>query len=131
MEKSLFSKIIEGEIPSHKVYEDEKTFAFMDINPIQEGHLLVVPKTQVEFVWDLDSEDYKALMESVKNIACALRKASDKEFVGQQIIGVDVPHAHVHLIPFDTADELKVEPKNNEPNHEKLANMAEKIRKFL
>lgn len=128
MEESIFTKIINGDIPSYKVYEDEHTYAFLDIHPITTGHTLVVPKKQVEFVWDLDNETYQALQSSVKKIALHVREVLDVPYVGQQIIGVDVPHAHIHLIPFRTTAEYRHHPDPNaSPDHEALAKMAEKI----
>lgn len=125
MQDSIFTKIIKGEIPCHKVYEDDKTLAFLDIHPVQPGHTLVVPKKQVEFVWDLDPEDYSALMDTVQKVAQRLREALPKTYVGEQVIGVDVPHAHVHLIPFSTVDEFRQVPDMSaEPNHGALEEMA-------
>lgn len=128
MTDSLFTKIINGDIPSHKVYEDDHTFAFLDIHPITPGHTLVVPKRQVEFLWDMDDDDYQALMASVKRIAAHLRLTLEVPYVGVQVIGVDVPHAHVHLVPFTDAAEYHYRPDMGaEPNHEALADMAAKI----
>ncbi len=128
MEESIFTKIISGDIPSHKVYEDEHTYAFLDIHPIAPGHTLVVPKKQVEFVWDLDDETYEALQSSVKKIALHLRNVLEVPYIGEQIIGVDVPHAHIHLIPFSTTVEYRYHPDPTaEPDHGALAEMAEKI----
>ncbi len=129
MNETLFTKIINGTIPSHKLYEDEYTYAFLDIHPVTTGHTLVVPKTPAEFVWDLTSDDYQALMSSVQKIARHLRKTLDVPYIGQQILGVDVPHAHVHLIPFRTADEYYVRPDmTTEPDHQQLAALAEMLR---
>lgn len=126
---SLFSKIIAGEIPSHKVYEDEHTFAFLDIHPVHEGHVLVIPKNEVEFIWDLPAEDYAALMDTVQKVGNRLKEVVHTPYVGLQVVGVDVPHAHVHVIPFETADQLKAAVDvNAEPDHEKLALLAEKLR---
>jgi histidine triad (HIT) family protein len=128
MVKSLFTKIINGDIPSHKIYEDERTFAFLDISPIQPGHTLVVPKKQVEFVWDLDDESYTALQRSVKRIALHLRETLGVPYVGEQIVGIDVPHAHIHLIPFTSVEEFRRLPdSNSEPDHQQLVAMAEKL----
>ncbi|MBC7512710.1 HIT family protein [Candidatus Saccharibacteria bacterium] len=106
-EPSVFTKIIGGDIPSYKIYEDSKTLAFLDINPVAEGHVLVVPKTQVEFVWDLTDEDYQALMATVKKVAVRLRTVIAKPFVGEMVVGTDVPHAHVHIIAFTKVTEMK------------------------
>lgn len=127
-EDSVFTKIIKGEIPSHKVYEDEKTLAFMDIHPVQPGHVLVIPKKQVEFVWDLSDDDYFAVMETTKKVALHMRKVLPQRYVSERIVGIDVPHAHVQLIPFTNSNELGVEPDmNTEPDHAALAIMAEKL----
>lgn len=129
MEDSIFTKIIKGQIPSHKIYEDDQTFAFLDIHPLTDGHTLVVPKKQIEFVWDLDDATYQALMATSKKLALHLREKLAVPYVGEKIVGIDVPHAHVHLIPF--ADVNKYHERgdmNSEPNHEKLAALAEKLK---
>ena len=129
MEDSIFTRIIKGEIPCHKVYEDEKTIAFLDIHPIATGHTLIVPKQQVSFLWDLDDETYQAVMSASKRLAVHLRTILGVPYVGEQVIGVDVPHAHVHLIPFMTVDEYRHVPDMNaEPDHAALAQLAEKLR---
>lgn len=128
MEDSIFTKIIKGEIPSHKVYEDDKTYAFLDIHPIQPGHTLVIPKKQIEFAWDLDDEDYQAVMATAKKVARRLKEVMGTRYVGEQIVGVDVPHAHVHLIPFSNVSEFRNVPDMSaEPNHAELAAIAEKL----
>lgn len=128
MQDSIFSKIIKGEIPSHKVYEDDHTYAFLDIHPVTAGHTLVIPKNQVEFVWDLTDDDYQHLMASVKKIARHLREALNVPYVGVQVIGVDIPHAHVHLIPFTNTTEYRNVPDMNaDPNHQELAALAAKL----
>ncbi|MFA5004332.1 MAG: HIT domain-containing protein [Candidatus Saccharimonadales bacterium] len=128
MQDSIFTKIIRGEVPCHKVYEDAKTFAFLDIHPIQPGHTLVVPKKQVEFVWDLEAEDYQAVMATAQKVAKRLREVLGVAYVGEQVIGVDVPHAHVQLIPFDTPAEYHArQDMTNEPDHAALAEIARKI----
>lgn len=128
MKESIFTKIIKGEIPSHRVYEDGKTLAFMDIHPVQPGHVLVIPKKQVEFVWDLEEDDYQALMQAVQKVARHMRDVLQVPYVGQQVIGVDVPHAHVHLIPFRTVAEFRTVPDMAaEPDHAALAEMATRL----
>ena len=127
-EPSIFSKIVTGDIPSYKVYEDEKTLAFLDIYAVIPGHTLVIPKKQVEFVWDLDEDDYQALMKSVQKVATRLRKELGVNYVGEKVIGTDVPHAHVHLIPFNNASDMnRANQENAEPNHTELAALAEKL----
>lgn len=128
MQDSIFTKIIKGEIPCHKVYEDEKTIAFLDIHPVQEGHILVVPKSQVEFLWDLESVDYAAVMSTVQKIALHLRERMNVPYVGEQVIGVDVPHAHVHLVPFSDVKEFRNQPDMTaEPDHVALAQLAKRL----
>lgn len=128
MSESIFTKIITGEIPCHKIYEDDKTLAFLDIHPIQPGHTLVVSKKQIEYVWDLDDEAYSALMSTSKRVAKRLRDVLPVTHVGEQIVGFDVPHAHVHLIPFSTVDEFRAEQDTTvEPDHDALAAMAAKL----
>lgn len=131
MEESIFTKIIKGEIPCHKVYEDDKTFAFMDIHPVAEGHVLVISKLQVPFVWDLPDEDYEALTATVKKVALKQRAVMQKPYVGEMIVGTDVPHAHVHVVPFSQTHELKRTLNaidEAEPDHESLAEIAKKLR---
>lgn len=130
MEDSVFTKIIKGEIPCHKIYEDDLTLAFMDIHPVAEGHVLVVSKNQVQYVWDLPDEDYRALMDTVKKVALRQRDVIGKPYVGEMIVGTDVPHAHVHVVPFTETQELKrtLNPiEESEPNHEELASLAAKL----
>ena len=127
-EPSIFSRIISGEIPSHKVYEDDKTLAFLDIYSPVEGHTLVIPKKQVEFVWDLEDSDYMAVMESARKVAHRLRKVLGVPYIGEKVVGVDVPHAHVHLIPFTTTEEYhQAGMENAEPDHEALAALAARL----
>jgi histidine triad (HIT) family protein len=128
MPDSIFTKIIKGEIPCHKVYEDDLTLAFLDIHPVQPGHVLVVPKKQIEFVWDLPDEDYAAVMAAVKKAALRLREVLSVRYVGERIVGVDVPHAHVQLIPFNTVAEFKAaQDMDAEPDHAALAEMAARL----
>lgn len=122
---SIFTKIIKGEIPSHKIYEDDDVYAFLDIRPITIGHTLVVPKKKVQFVWDLEDEDYRKLTAATKKIARHIRETLGVAYIGEQIIGVDVPHAHIHLIPFNNAVEFHREVDQTvEPDHAALAKIA-------
>lgn len=129
MQPSIFTKIIQGEVPSYKVYEDEVTFAFLDINPTTPGHTLVVPKKQVEFLWDLDDETYQAVQRTAKRLARHLRTTLSVPYVGVQVVGVDVPHAHIHLIPFTQVDQFHARPKEGSTtDHKTLAQMAERLK---
>jgi histidine triad (HIT) family protein len=128
MVDSVFTKIIKGEIPSHKIFEDDKTLAFLDIHPIQPGHALIVSKEQIEFVWDLPDELYQAVMLTTKKVAQRLQQVIGSKYVSERITGVDVPHAHVQLIPFDDVSQLAIQQDmNSEPNHQALAAMAKKL----
>ncbi len=128
-ESSVFTKIIRGELPAHKVYEDDRTLAFLDIHPTQPGHTLVVPKVQVWQLWDLEPADYDAIMATAQKVALRLREVLGRRRVGEQVMGLDVNHAHVHLIPFDTIDEYYDRPDMSaEPDHEALAAMAARLK---
>ena len=128
MEDSVFTKIIKGEIPCHKVFEDEFCMVFLDIHPLTEGNALVVAKKQIEFVWDLPDEDYQAIMKTAKRVALKLREVIGTQYVSERIVGVDVPHAHVQLIPFNDASELsKQQDMESEPDHEALTSLAKKL----
>ena len=97
---SIFTKIINGEIPCYKIYEDDKTFAFLDIHPETMGHTLVVPKTEVDKIYDLEDEDFQALMDTVKKLSKHMDKVLGQRTVWK-VVGTDVPHTHVHLYPYD------------------------------
>ncbi|TWP14080.1 HIT domain-containing protein [TM7 phylum sp. oral taxon 351] len=97
---SIFSKIIAGEIPCYKIYEDEKTLAFLDIHPETPGHTLVIPKVEVDKLYDLEMEDYLAVMKTVKILASRMEKVLGRRTL-MKVIGTDVPHAHVHLVSLD------------------------------
>lgn len=130
MADSIFTNIIKGEIPCHKVYEDERTLAFMDIHPIQPGHVLVVPKAQVGFIWDLDDEDYQALMATVQRVGRRIREVfPDKQRVAVIVEGLDVPdHAHVKVFPFSSDAEFRTVPDPSlDPDHAALAALAQKL----
>ncbi len=128
MEDSIFTKIIKGEIPAHKIYEDDKTFAFLDIHPKTPGHTLVVPKKQVEFLWDLEDDDYRAVMETAKKVALRIREVLSPPYVGELVVGEEVPHTHVHIYPFATLEESRRIPDPDaEPDNAALAEIARKL----
>lgn len=97
---SIFTKIVKGEIPAHKVAEDERFLAFLDINPLAKGHTLVIPKKEVDNLFDLDDETYRDLWLFAKKVAVALGKTMPCERVGVAVLGLEVPHAHIHLVPI-------------------------------
>ncbi len=130
MQDSIFTKIIKGEIPCHKVYEDEHTLAFMDINPAQPGHVVVVPKVQVDSIWDLEKGAYQALMNTVQKVGQQMRNVfADKARVGVIVEGFGVAnHAHVNVFPFSSPQELRhLPPEDREPDHAALAEIAQKL----
>lgn len=128
MQESIFSKIIRGEIPAHKLFEDERTIAFLDIHPTRLGHTLVVPKVQVDQYIDLPDDDYLAMWRTVKLVAAKLREVLATDRVGVVIKGVDVPHAHVHLIPFNNNQSLRKDADSPQPSGDELAALAAKLR---
>lgn len=124
---SIFSRIAAGEIPSFKVAEDDRHFAFLDINPVHPGHVLVIPKKEVDYIFDLSDEEYSSLMLFAKRVARALKKAIPCRKVGITVIGLDVPHAHVHLVPMDKGDDMNFcAPKLTLPE-ERMAEIAASI----
>jgi len=128
MQPSIFTKIINGQIPCHKIYEDDKTIAFLDIHPTQPGHTLVVPKTQVDHFEDLDDSDYAAIWQTVKKIANAQNTVFQRGRVGLSVVGLDVPHAHVHVFSFDTSEQYHAIPSQAaEPDHVALAAIAKQL----
>lgn len=128
MQDSIFTKVIRGEIPAYKIYEDDRTVAFLDIHPKTAGHTLVIPKKQIEFVWDLPPEDYAALMETVHKVGRHIREVLEPAYVGMQVQGTDVPHAHVHVFPFNSTEEFRRIPDMSaEPDHKALAEIAKKL----
>jgi histidine triad (HIT) family protein len=126
MAETIFTKIIKGVIPAHKIYEDDKTLAFLDIRPVQPGHTLVIPKNPIDHLWDLPDEDYQAVMATCKKVALRLRDVLGVARVGVKVMGEEVPHAHVQLIPFNTISQYNSPPNLNADQNE-LAEMAKKL----
>ena len=122
---TVFSKIVAGEITCYKVAEDENFLAFLDINPLVEGHTLVIPKKEVDYIFDLDSDTYSGLMVFARKVAKAIKSTIDCKRVGVAVLGMEVPHAHIHLVPLRKESDLnfsnpKIELTNDEMN--KIAN---------
>ncbi len=129
MEDSIFTKIIKGEIPCHRVYEDDDVIAFLDVHPQVEGHTLVIPKVQVDHLWDLDEETYTHLWGVAKRLALHISDHVEQPRVGAVVMGYGVPHAHIHLIPIASEADLKNPQDTESPiNHDALARVAEKLR---
>ncbi len=126
---SIFSRIVAGEIPAHKIAETDAFLAFLDVMPTTTGHTLVIPKQEVDYIFDLDDATYAGLMLFAKRVASAVEKAIPCQRIGVAVVGLEVPHAHVHLIPLNSMADMdfsqKLEPR---PTAEELAATAEKIR---
>ena len=108
---SIFTKIVKGEIPSYKIAEDDNYFAFLDVNPNAKGHTLCIPKQEIDKIFDMDDDLYLGLMKFSKKIAIALEKTVPCKRVGMAVVGLEVPHAHVHLIPLNEMDEMRFHNK--------------------
>ncbi len=128
---SIFTRIINREIPGHIVAEDDHNIAFLDIQPLVMGHTLVVPKKEVDYIFDLPREEYTQLMNFAKKVAAGVEKAIPCIRIGVSVIGLEVPHTHVHLIPLNRMDDINFSRPKLSPSNEELAEVAEKIRKHL
>ncbi|GAB4238936.1 MAG: HIT family protein [Ekhidna sp.] len=126
---SIFTKIINREIPAHIVAEDEHYLAFLDINPLKEGHTLVIPKQEVDYVFDLDHQALAGLFSFSKRVAHAIESVVACNRIGVAVMGLEVPHAHVHLIPINTMDDMNFANMKLSFSKEEMQEMAEKIRK--
>jgi histidine triad (HIT) family protein len=125
---SLFSKIVKGEIPCHKIAEDEKFFAFLDVFPLVPGHVLVVPKKETDYIFDIEDADLAEMIVFAKQVAVVLKAAMPCKRIGVAVIGLEVPHAHIHLVPMNSADDLNFTRPKLSPSTEELKQVAEKIR---
>src|SRR5690606_853509 len=128
---SIFSKIISREIPGYIVAENDKYIAFLDINPLVHGHVLVVPKQETDYIFDLDDELLGGLMVFAKKVAAAIQRSVPCIRIGVAVIGLEVPHTHVHLVPLNTMNDINFMQPKISPSKEELAAMQEKIRKNL
>ena len=128
---SIFSKIIAGEIPCHKIYEDEHHLAFLDVMPLAKGHVLCVPKKEIDYIFDLSEQEMAALWQFTLPVAKAMRKAIPCKRIGTAVIGLEVPHAHVHLIPLQSVDDINFSRPKLTISPEELANIAELIKAQL
>lgn len=128
---SIFTKIINGEIPSYKIAENKNFFAFLDINPLTEGHTLIVPKKETDYLFDIDDETLCKMMVFTKKIAKAIDKTIECIRVSVIVIGTEVPHAHIHLIPFNDEAELNFKREKLKLSEDKFKNIASKIKAAL
>jgi histidine triad (HIT) family protein len=128
---SIFSKIIAGEISAHKVAETSDYLAFLDINPLTEGHVLVIPKVEVDYIFDMEDANYAGLMIFAKVVAIAIKKAIPCTKVGVAVIGLEVPHVHIHLIPMDNVDDMNFSKPKLNPTEKDLSEVALRILEAL
>ena len=128
---SIFTRIINGEIPCHKIDEDDRYFAFLDIMPLAKGHTLVIPKQEVDYLFDLDAETYSGLWLFAQKISKAVEAAIPCKRIGVAVIGLEVPHAHIHLVPLNRMDDINFSRPKLHPSQEELQEIADKIRKQL
>jgi histidine triad (HIT) family protein len=128
---SIFTKIVNGEIPAHKVAETVDFLAFLDVHPLREGHLLVIPKREIDYIFDIEDELYVGMLLFAKIVAKGLKKAIPCERVGVAVVGLEVAHAHIHLIPINSVSDIDFSKPKLNPSEEELSNTALKILEAL
>lgn len=128
---SIFTRIVQGEIPCHKIAENEHYFAFLDINPLAKGHTLVIPKTESDYIFRMDDVELAGLMVFAKKIALAIEKVVPCKRIGVTVIGLEVPHTHIHLIPINGISDMEFSRPKLQISHEELAEIAKKIQEAL
>ncbi|HQW71773.1 MAG: HIT family protein [Saprospiraceae bacterium] len=128
---SIFAKIINGEIPSHKVYEDENFLAFLDIRPMVKGHTLVIPKKEVDYLFDMNPEEYTSLLLAAQKVAKGIKKSVPCTKVGMTVIGLEVPHAHVHLMPINNVADMSFKNPVVEMTQSEMNQLAQLINKNI
>ena len=128
MSDSIFTKIIKGEIPCYKIAEDDRFIAFLDVSPIKKGHTLVVPKAQIDYVFDLDDSLLSDLMIFAKKVAQKMERAISCERIGIAVIGLEVPHAHIHLVPLDTVGDIDFSQPKLQLSAKEMTEIADSIR---
>jgi histidine triad (HIT) family protein len=125
---TIFSKIVKGEIPSYKIAETDDHFAFLDINPLAKGHALVIPKKEVDYLFDVEDESYQQMFLFAKKVAIAMRKVIPCKRIGVAVLGLEVPHAHIHLIPINTIYDIDFKQPKLKLSQEEFVDICEKIR---
>jgi histidine triad (HIT) family protein len=128
---SIFTKIINGDIPSYKIAEDENCIAFLDAFPLKRGHILVVPKKEVDYIFDLDSKTYDQLMAFSKTVAVALKKTISCKRIGLTVVGLEVPHAHIHLIPINSVNDMNFANEKLKLTSDEFSDIALQIKENL
>lgn len=124
---SIFTKIVEGEIPSYKVAEDERFFAFLDIRPLAKGHTLVIPKKEVDYIFDIEDELLGDMMKFAKKVGLAIEKVVPCKRMGMTVLGLEVPHAHIHLVPINSVYDIDFKKDPVEMEQEEFISLAKKI----
>lgn len=124
---TIFSKIIKGEIPSYKVAEDENYYAFLDINPLQKGHTLVIPKVEDDYIFNLDEKTYDGLMKFARKVALGLKEAMPCKRIGMAVLGMEVPHVHVHLVPMQSEKDMLFSNPKLQLSNEEMTEIASRI----
>lgn len=128
---SIFSRIVAGEIPCYKIAEDDRYYAFLDISPLQKGHTLVIPKREVDYIFDLEDDELAGLQVFAKKVANAIKRAIPCVKVGQCVLGLEVPHAHIHLVPMQSEADMRFNAPHLQLPTEEFQQIAESIRKEL
>jgi len=128
---TIFSRIVQGEIPAHKVAESDEFLAFLDVNPLVEGHVLVIPKQEIDYIFDIDDDVLGRMMQFAKTVARAQRQAIPCKRIGVAVIGLEVPHAHIHLVPMNQMNDINFTQEKLKPSQEELAAICGKIRGWL
>lgn len=124
---SIFSKIAAGDIPSYKVAEDDKFYAFLDINPLTEGHTLVIPKKEIDYIFDIEGEEFSSLFAFARKVALGIKEAIPCKRVGVAVLGMEVPHAHIHLVPLNHESDLDFRKTKLKPEHGRMEEIAAAI----
>lgn len=128
---SIFTKIVRKEIPSYKVHENDKFYAFLDINPLKKGHTLVIPKNEIDYIFDLESDEYQNLWSFAKIVANGMQKVIDCKRISIVVMGLEVPHAHIHLIPLNDMNDINFNQPKLNLSSEEMQQIADKIRNAI
>ena len=128
---SIFTKIVRKEIPSYKVHENDKFYAFLDINPLKKGHTLVIPKNEIDCIFDLESDEYQNLWIFAKIVANGMQKVIDCKRISIVVMGLEVPHAHIHLVPLDNMNDINFNQPKLNLSSEEMQQIADKIRSAI
>ena len=128
---TIFSRIVQGEIPAHKIAETDEFLAFLDVCPLVEGHVLVIPKQEIDYIFDIDDDVLGRMMQFAKKVARAQKQAIPCKRIGVAVIGLEVPHAHIHLVPMNCMNDINFTQAKLKPSQEELAETCEKIKAQL